>query len=730
MQAFKALPLMRPSRSSSPAPPVTTTANGDSHPVTLNGTAFGNALPKVSRSASGPPRSRSIARPLGGLSLAKEGALTPHHTGPAGLPAHHGVAPGISVNGVPNGFKTGTSPPGTRSSTPAMPPSASMGNLGVDNSTAAGGVIDAIGLRLSEQVNKTCFGVDLKTRKGFKKGTGWTLGEAVVKELPAPTADAYLLRAVLRTSVRSLTIYTSRLEYFLLPAITDPSFLLPMQLQQTVITTAANAAPLLNPLQMFALTVCHAAWETCEVLEVALETQTYPRFVAELLRPIMDKLDSIVARVVTPLLASLKKELVLSLDFSQTAVASPPINGHKLLPIAPGPTTTTILPSTIPSKAACHIPVCMRAFAAKVDGARRAFEVICKDCREDGESWIASVVVAIAWRGIVSCSDKTDIQDSSKIFAPSAANHGRPPSPESVARAMVSLANDGTLSGTVHHAQTAIVGGAVVKMASILPSRAASRPASPPKKAAELPVIPGAQGIAIPPAALILASFEALLTRLVSGLVQKPAAIPPSANDPTVTEHLAREALAEALEAVTSMKIVVTALERPPTYMHNVLQHLKDDVDMETEQDEQVVDAAEDVPAILLFYLIAKKVNKSIGQLATASASTGARNVALLRSPAQVWGIAEEEYDRQVLSAFSVAEDRARRVALVYKSELERVAKDLAAFLSTTTRSAPGHSASSSPTLSDLQREAAKTWVKTMNLALVARCGVGCVFPF
>ncbi|KAJ9098711.1 hypothetical protein QFC21_004359 [Naganishia friedmannii] len=715
MQAFKALPLMRPSRSSSPAPPVTTPTNGDPLPAVWNGSAVANALPNVTRSASGPPRSRTITRPLGGLSLgAKDGALTPHHTGPAGLPTPAGVVPGIALNGLPNGSKAGTSPPGTRPSTPGMPPSASMGNLGSENgtTTTAGGVIDAIGLRLSEQVNKTCFGVDLNSRKGFKKGSGWTLGEAVIKELPAPTADAYLLRAVLRTSVRSLTIYTSRLEYFLLPAISDPSFPAPMQLQ-TLMPTASNAVHLLNQLQMFALSVCHAAWETCEVLEVALETQTYPRFVAELLRPIMDKLDSIVARVVTPLLASLKKELILSLDFSQTAVASPPINGNKLLPAASALAPATILPSSIPSKAASHIPVCMRAFAAKVDGARRAFEIICKDCREDGESWIASVVVAIVWRGIVNCSEKTDVQDSSKIFAFSAAIHGRPPSPESVARAMVSLANDGTL-GIPHHAQTAIVGGAVVKMASILPSRAASRPGSPPKKAAELPVIPGAQGIAIPPAALILASFEALVTRLVSGLVQKPAAIAPSANDPTVTEHLAREALSEALEAVTSMKIVVTALERPPTYMCEVLQHLKDDIDMATEQDEQVVDAAEDVPAVLLFHLIAKKVNKSIAQLAP---STGSRGATLLRSPAQVWGISEEEYDRQVLSAFSVAEERARRVALVYKSELERAAKDLAV------SGAVGNSSS------ELRREAAKTWIKTMNLALVSRCGVPCVLP-
>ena len=588
-----------------------------------------------------------------------------------------------------------------------------MSNLGnADNGLAVGGVIDAIGLRLNEQVNKTCFGVDSLGRKGFKKGAGWVLGQAIVKELPPPSADAYLLRAVLRTAVKSLTIYTSRLEYFMLPAITDPAFAAPLQLQAPP-ATLGHASTLLNPTQMFVLSVCHAAWETCEVLEVALETLTFPRFVTDLLRPGMDKLDSIVARVVTPLLAGLKKELIMSLDLDAIPSVSPTTNGHKALPAPNAANTPAALPASIPVKAASHIPVCMRSFASKVDGARHAFELICKDCQEDGESWIASVVVSVVWRGIVNCTAKTDIQDS-KIFAASASTHGRPPSPESMARALASLAKDGTPGAATPAA--ASVGGAVVKMASILPSRTVSRPPSPPKKAAELPVIPGATGNAIPPAALILASFEALVTRLVSGLVQKPAAIAPSANDPTVTEHLAREALAEALEAITSMKIVVTALERPPTYMLDILQHLKDDVEMENAQDEAVVDAAEDVPAVLLYQLLAKKLNKSIGHLAE---SVGIRGAPSLRSPAQIWGIAEEDYERQVLSAFSVAEERARRVALVYKAELERVAKDLAALVKSS-----GHAPS------DLQRDAVKTWIKNMSLALASTAGVSCVLPY
>ena len=41
--------------------------------------------------------------------------------------------------------------------------------------------MDVVGLRLNETVNKACAGVDFKAKKGFKKGSGWSVGETVVK---------------------------------------------------------------------------------------------------------------------------------------------------------------------------------------------------------------------------------------------------------------------------------------------------------------------------------------------------------------------------------------------------------------------------------------------------------------------------------------------------------------------------------------------------------------------
>jgi len=508
----------------------------------------------------------------------------------------------------------------------------------------------------------------------------------VFRELPPPSSDAYLLRAVLRTSVRSLSIYISRLEYFLLPGITHADFAQAVNLNATPITV-----PLLNPVQVYVLSICHAAWETCEVLEVALETTAYPRFVSETLRPVMDKLDSVVARVVMPLMASIKKQLLSALVGSDTP--SPPAT-HRSLPV--GAVTT------LPAKAINHIPTGLRGFASKIDPARKAFELICKDCREDGETWVASVVVAIIWKGLCVCTAKYN-PDEKPI--PGHAG-GRAPSPEAIGRALASLTKEGVTAKIAPSGGVAAVG----KMASsILPSRAASRPSSPPRpKGMEVHAggLNGASQLAgaIPPSAVALASLEALVTRLVIGLVQKPAPIAPAADDPTASEHLAREALAEALEAITSMRLVIAAMERGPAYLCDVNQHLKDDLEMPDAKDEMIVDAVEDVPAVLLFHLMGKRVNTALSVLRGRSSQVDPA----LRSPAAVWGIAEEEYERQILSAFSVAEERARRVALVYKSELERLAREL-----------NGREESHD----------AKLWIKAFGLAVQARSGVSVALP-
>lgn len=586
--------------------------------------------------------------------------------------------------------------------------------------------MEVIGLRLNEVVNKACAGVDYKTKKGFKKGQGWTVGESVVKELPYPPNDAYLIRAVLRTAVRSLSIYTTRLESLLLPALSDTTFS-----QALSLTGAAGpAVQPLNPAQYYAVTVAHAAWETCEVLEQALETRQWPRFVNETLRPVMDKLDLVVGKVIQPLLQGLKRDLVASL--ARTDGTSPP--GGKVVglasipaPAAAGPVLMTKEPSQTPGSRlvkepsdrgharSLAIPVCLQHFAARVDGARKVLEIIAAPCADDGEGWVTGVAVATAWKGMCVLSDRDWSQ-----------SNGRPPSPGSVARALHGLANkEGQAHGHGHgHAPASTIPSAPLSVTAkltnglgILPSRSASRPASPPRSKLD-------------PSVHALLSFEGLLKRLVQGLVQPPSA---TASDPNATEHLAREALHEALEAVESFRIVSTAMASGPhasSRIMNSLVRVRDDVDDETE--EALDDAIEDLPPVTLFAILHKQANAVLAYLPAVSAvsddekATGAVAPQLqLKTPSEVWGWTKADFERQVLSGFGAAEEHARRVALALKGEVERVLSELArlaARISEEQGAAKESDGRESKAMRDVKE--AVVWVKALGVATEARTGV------
>lgn len=187
-------------------------------------------MDKLTRPHSQPPRARSISKPLGGLSISPAtptaGATPSHASGThhsdtreksqpllhkaVGNVGHLGVNGGGLVNGgggglgghrsvsaAPGGPERSTTPMDRSVSGTAIPAGSAMPSpllpgqqtpvLGGNGGGASGvagaeaGYIDAIGLRLSEQVNRACLGVDFKAKKGFKRGVGWTLGEGVVR---------------------------------------------------------------------------------------------------------------------------------------------------------------------------------------------------------------------------------------------------------------------------------------------------------------------------------------------------------------------------------------------------------------------------------------------------------------------------------------------------------------------------------------------------------------------
>ena len=500
------------------------------------------------------------------------------------------------------------------------------------------------------------------------------------RELPAPPADAYLIRAILRTSIRSLSIYITRLESLLLPALTDPTFVSPLNLHPPTATSHS-----LNGVQYFAVSVGHAAWETCEVLEQTLETGAYPKFVSETLRPLMDKFDLLVGKVVQPLLVALKKDLTSSLARTEGASPSGKAIGIATLPApttAPAPTkdagSTTRLTKEVSSGGTSRqmpVPISLQHFASRVDGARRILEIVAAPCADDGEGWVTGVAVTVIWKGMCVIAEKD--------FA--SGGH-RPPSPDSVARALnhLTLNGKGTHiangsmpppSSTQPHGPptgaSSSIGHVTAKLTTMLPARAQSRAPSPPRQAAKWSSTTHA-----------LISLEGLVKRLIGTMV------PPSARSTAevgTPEYIAREALHEAMEALESFRIVSSAMHSQSRSSARILascRRIRDDVDDEAE--EALDDAMEDAPAVLLYSTFIRQTNQALSHAAVLQVPNDPEKAAVkgpelrIRHPAEIWGWRHSEYERQVLGGFGPAEEWSKRVALAIKPEIERIMSALA----------------------------------------------------
>jgi hypothetical protein len=527
-------------------------------------------------------------------------------------------------------------------------------------------------------------------------------GMALIRrELPYPPNDAYLIRAVLRTSVRSLSIYITRLESILLPAITDPSFVAPLNLSPT-----PTAHPL-NPVQYFALSVAHSAWQTCEALEQTLETGDWPRYVSEALRPVMDKLDLVVGKVVQPLMLGLKRDLIAALN--RTEGCSPPGGKSVGLAHTPAPVIGPIVPiakeastngmgrltkepSGSGTSRAAHlpVPVVLQHFASKVEGARKVFEIIARPCADDGEGWVTGVVVAVIWKGMSLISEK-------ELGTPSA----RPPSPSSVTKALSGLKVD---KESQMISPSPSLGGVTAKLTTILPSRAASRGPSPPRTSSRWD-----------PMTHALLSLEGLVKRLVCGLVEPALAPPHHADEPPAPEHIAREALFEALEALMSFRTVSAAMigENAPARLLASSRRIRDDIDDEAE--EALDDAMEDMPTVTLLTVLLRKANCALSHLPVTEKGPSPIDLRI-KTPAEIWGWTIAEYERQALSGFASAEEWGKRVALALKPEIERVMGALAGL------TAKGVEGSEKGTLKEVQE--AQTWVRCLGVTCEARVDV------
>lgn len=155
-------------------------------------------------------------------------------------------------------------------------------------------------------------------RRILPKGRGSALGVLIGSELEASASNPHLHRAILRSLHRPLSVLLSNLSAQLLPVTSSPQF-----------TAHPNpAAP--SPAQLYAAAFAAFAAELLEDLEslgLFLTDSHGVVGIADSLRGIREGLESLIGRVIIPLVSGIGRELVPlidALEFNALVLASPP----------------------------------------------------------------------------------------------------------------------------------------------------------------------------------------------------------------------------------------------------------------------------------------------------------------------------------------------------------------------------------------------------------------------
>ncbi|EJF65558.1 hypothetical protein DICSQDRAFT_99486 [Dichomitus squalens LYAD-421 SS1] len=259
-----------------------------------------------------------------------------------------------------------------------------------------GSFMEVLSLKLSEAVSRALAqptgpaapGELLAGRRPIPSGRGRALGALIVSEINASRENPHVYRAVIRTLQRPLSVLSTNLSSNLVSLISSPAFGSPAA------PTPQN--PELNATQLHAVSLATFAGELLESFdEIGLGFEVDTR--GESLRSIREGLVSIVKRVVDPLIAGIKHELLPILDALETA-PSPPVG-----PTSSAGKSSGGIKSPVPHPAImtlqATIPIHARALSRIVASAY-------------AENALASLVISLIWRGMVALAHRPTLLPS------------------------------------------------------------------------------------------------------------------------------------------------------------------------------------------------------------------------------------------------------------------------------------------------------------------------------
>lgn len=232
----------------------------------------------------------------------------------------------------------------------------------------------------------------------------------------AHDVDPYLLRAVSRAILKSISQFVTRIESLLVPAGRDPAAL--------VIPASVKAAQHLPPAMEFNLALMSLEWIVEESLERCLkglpplallnsphilvptssEGEAGPRmpaYVHEILSPLREQMEASIIHVVQPVLLQIKSSL---------AACVAKANPHPFQPLSAAEADRE-MSSEFGMKSSSS-SAWLKELEERLDAAHRLlFLRIVERCGQDGQAWFISVAIHVIWKGLVAITSRS-------VFAP------------------------------------------------------------------------------------------------------------------------------------------------------------------------------------------------------------------------------------------------------------------------------------------------------------------------
>ncbi|KAG1751651.1 uncharacterized protein EDB91DRAFT_619054 [Suillus paluster] len=361
-----------------------------------------------------------------------------------------------------------------------------------------GSYLEALSLKLSEAVSKALaqpagpasVGELVGGRRPIPPGRGQVLGLLISSELKACRNNLHLHKAILRSLHRPLSVLLSNLSALILPLLSSPAFLSspPPTVQ----------APNPTATQLHALAAAGFAGELLDSFdEIGLGLDNDAR--GDGLKAIREGLVSLIGRVVNPLIAGIKSELMPLLESLEKPVAvTAPKTGTKVI----------LHPSIISLQSL--MPVYTRALVRYTTAL-------------SSQTTLATFLISVIWRALVAFANRPQV-----TVSPSTSPLGSPQLTSATKRQRATSGNAPPATQTPTRFTL-----------KLPPSRPPSRPSSP-------------------PSIQVTSSAAADARALHDLMVLLPR--PPAGRDAT---RVAREAVDEAFSDLNALVSLLESIENP-----------------------------------------------------------------------------------------------------------------------------------------------------------------------